>query len=168
MIRPAEQTLQAVQYRLPDVADGAEIWRMVRDSGKLDLNSPYYYLTMTRWFPESCRVAADPESGRLVGVVTGFRQPTNPDTLFIWQIAVDERYQGRGIARNLLDEITQHPEIRYLEATISPSNRASLRLFSGWASSRGIAIESSAGFDETCFPNGEHEREDLYRIGPLL
>ncbi|UVI33233.1 diaminobutyrate acetyltransferase [Paenibacillus spongiae] len=140
---------------------------MVRDCGTLDLNSPYYYLTMSQWFSETCRLAEDRILKRLIGLLTGFRQPSNPDTLFVWQIAVDKRYQGRGIARKLLDEVTDHPEIRYLEATIAPSNHASRRLFASWASSRGASIVTSPGFDETCFPDGEHEREDLYRIGPI-
>ncbi|MCQ6562820.1 diaminobutyrate acetyltransferase [Paenibacillus mendelii] len=167
MNRAVDRNRLAVQYRLPEVSDGAEIWRLVRDSGKLDLNSPYYYLAMTRWFSESCRVAVDPSSGYLVGMVIGFQQPSHPDTLFIWQIAVDKRYQGKGIARTLLDDISRQREIRYLEATISPSNRSSLRLFTGWASSKGSAIKISSGFEEKCFPEGKHEREDLYRIGPL-
>ncbi|WP_373232898.1 diaminobutyrate acetyltransferase [Cohnella sp.] len=159
--------VDTLRYRLPGKNDGASMWRMVKESGKLDLNSPYHYLTMSHWFSDSCRLAEDPHNNRLVGMVTGFRQPSHPETLFVWQIAVDDHYRGRGIARRLLDELTANRKIRYVEATISPSNLSSKRLFEKWAAARQASIVISEGFSETCFPGQQHEREDLYRIGPL-
>ncbi|WP_391574319.1 diaminobutyrate acetyltransferase [Cohnella sp.] len=156
-------------YRIPRQEDGPQIWQMVKDSRILDLNSTYFYLTMSRWFSESCRVAVDIESGNLIGFVVAFRQPERPDTLFVWQIAVDARYRGRKIARRLLDEVAGGPEIRFVETTIAPSNFASRSLFLKWALSResSAVLCSGFGFSEDCFPGNEHEREDLYRIGPL-
>lgn len=159
--------LTALRYRSPGKRDGAAMWRMVKDSGKLDLNSPYHYLTMSHWFSDSCRLAEDPLEHCLVGMVTGFRQPAHPETLFVWQIAVNDHYRGRGIAIRLLDEVTANPEVRYVEATISPSNLSSRRLFEKWAATRQASIVVTEGFSEACFPDQQHEREDLYRIGPL-
>jgi L-2,4-diaminobutyric acid acetyltransferase len=156
-----------LRYRSPEKSDGASMWRMVRESGKLDLNSPYHYLTMSHWFADSCRLAEDVRDNCLVGMVTGFSQPAHPDTLFIWQIAVNEQYRGQGIAKRLLDELTANQEIRFVEATISPSNLPSQRLFRKWAAARQVPIVVSEGFSETYFPDQQHEREDLYRIGPL-
>ncbi|RED52980.1 diaminobutyrate acetyltransferase [Cohnella lupini] len=161
------EALTAIRYRLPCLADGGEIWKLVRDSRKLDLNTPYFYLTMSHWFSQSCRVAEETESGSIIGLVTGFRQPSQPDTLFVWQIAVDERYRGRGIARGLLDHVADYPDILFIEATISPSNDSSKGLFKRWATSKNALISVSAGFMEDDFPYQKHEREDLYRIGPL-
>ncbi|RED89195.1 diaminobutyrate acetyltransferase [Cohnella phaseoli] len=156
-------------YRIPKQEDGPQIWQMVKDSRILDLNSTYFYLTMSRWFSESCRVAVDAESGNLIGFVIGFLQPERPDTLFIWQIAVDARYRGRKIARKLLDEVAERSDIRFVETTIAPSNFASRSLFLKWALSResSAVLCSGSGFSEDSFPGNVHEREDLYRIGPL-
>lgn len=159
-----------LRYRPPSKSDGAAIWRMVKDSGKLDLNSSYYYLLMSHWFSDSCRLVEDPRDNHLIGIATGFRQPAHPDTLFVWQIAVDDDYRGRGIATRLLDEQTANPEIQFVEATISPSNRSSKRLFEKWAAARQASLVITEGFNETLFPNHpdqQHEREDLFRIGPL-
>ncbi len=163
-----QQHSPSVVYRTPNQEDGPRIWEIVRDSRILDLNSSYFYLTMSRWFSGSCRVAVNPENGELIGFVIGFREPEHPDTLFVWQIAVDDRYRGKGIARNLLDHAAGHPDIRFVEATISPSNIASRALFISWAQSRGSSVTLRSCFEKECFPGNEHEREDLFRIGPLL
>jgi len=158
----------ALRYRSPDKADGARMWTMVKDSGKLDLNSPYYYLTMSHWFSDSCLIAENPQDNSLVGMVTGFRQPSDPQTLFVWQVAVDEQYRGQGIAITLLDELATKADIQFVEATISPSNLSSKRLFEKWAIAKEAAIVVSEGFSESYFPGQQHEQEDLYRIGPIV
>lgn len=151
-------------YRKPTRADGAAMWALVRESGTLDLNSPYCYIMLGEWFAGSCRLALDPHENRLIGMVTGFRQPADPCALFVWQIAVHPHYRGRGIARRLLDELTAEPDIRTVEATVSPSNHASGRLFRNWAASRNASLKVEGGFGETDFPEGRHEREALYHI----
>ncbi|MFB9274374.1 diaminobutyrate acetyltransferase [Cohnella cellulosilytica] len=156
-----------VYCRIPGQADGARMWEMARDSGKLDLNSAYFYLAMSRFFSESCRVAIDASDDSLAGFIVGFRQPQRQNTLFIWQIAVAERLRGRGIAGKLLDDASARDDIRYVEATVSPSNGASRAMLAKWARGRGLEAEISPGFEERYFPGNGHEREDLYRIGPL-
>lgn len=157
-------------YRSPRREDGASMWSLVRDSGTLDLNSSYCYLVLAEWFSDTCKLAVnmnDQQVHEAVGLVTGFRQPAEQDTLFVWQIAVDKAYRGQGIAMRLLDELTANSEIRYLEATISPSNLSSRRLFEKWANKHKAPIVKSEGFGETCFPDQLHEHEQLYRIGPI-
>lgn len=156
-----------LQFRHPTLSDGAKIWSMVKDSGKLDLNSPYFYLAMSHWFSQSCIVAEDIEQNRLVGVAIGFMQPTNKDTLFIWQVTVVDDYRGKGIALLLLDELARRSGCHYIEATISPSNASSKRLFEKLTLKNETAIVKKEGFGTEFFPNETHEQEDLYVIGPL-
>lgn len=159
---------EKLRYRTPCKSDGAKQWEMVRDSGKLDLNSSYFYLAMSHWFSESCMLAEDITTDQLVGMVIGFRKPSRPHTLFIWQIAVHEQYRGQGVALKLLDQLTDHSlEIDYLEATISPSNHSSRRLFEKWATAKNVDIVHSECFGKADFPDHMHEQEDLYLIGPL-
>lgn len=159
--------LDKLRYRTPNKFDGKHIWELVRAGGKLDLNSPYFYLAMSHWFSQSCMLVEDTETKRLIGLVIGFRHPSNRNKLFIWQIAVDEQYRGLGIALNLLDQLTEDSEIRFVEATISPSNYSSRRLFEKWATAKHVDIKKSSCFVETDFPDQLHEQEDLYVIGPL-
>lgn len=159
--------IDTLRFRAPSKADGAKLWELVRDSGKLDLNSPYFYLAMSHWFSQSCLLVEDIETNRLVGMIIGFRKPSSTSTLFIWQITVHKQYRGSGIALHMLNQLTEQPDIQYVEATISPSNYSSRRLFEKWAASRQVDIVQSACFAETDFPDQRHEQEDLYIIGPL-
>jgi diaminobutyrate acetyltransferase len=148
------------------MGDGPAIWRLARDCGELDLNSSYAYLLWCRDFAATSVVARI--DGGLAGFVTGFRRPQTPDTLLVWQVAVDERCRGRRLGRRMLDALIDGPgePPRWLETTVSPGNTASDRMFSSFAAGRGAELERSELFAAEDFPDG-HEVELLYRIGPL-
>ncbi|MEU1042498.1 diaminobutyrate acetyltransferase [Streptomyces sp. NPDC005551] len=156
----------------PEVADGAALWRIAKDSGNLDLNSSYSYLLWCRDFAGTSAVARDAE-GNPVGFVTGYVRPEQPHTLLVWQVAVDGDYRGRGLAAALLDGLTarlasdseRRPE--FVETTITPGNTASERLFASYAARHGAALEREVLFDTGHFPDGPHDPEVLHRIGPL-
>lgn len=151
----------------PVSGDGPDLWRLARDSGELDLNSPYTYLIWCRDFSGTSVVARDGD--KAVGFVTGYRRPEADDVLFVWQVAVDSAYRGQRIGVRMLDAIAGAAKrlgCRYIEATITPDNVASTRMFSAFARSRDVPLERSEGFDATQFPDN-HQPEDLIRIGPL-
>ncbi|CAM3361784.1 diaminobutyrate acetyltransferase [Marinicrinis lubricantis] len=157
-----------IQIRQPSGADGSRIWKLVRETGVLDVNSAYCYMMLEKYFSDTCAVA---QSGdELIGFVSAFIPPRQPDTLFIWQIAVDARARGEGIGTTLIEHLLERPtssEVRYLEATISPSNSPSIGLFQRFSRQWKASITTSDGFLEDDFPNGNHEEETLYRIGPF-
>lgn len=156
-----------VAIERPRLADGSALWRIARDSTVLDLNSSYAYVLWARDFAETTAIAK--VDGAVAGFVTGYLRPDQPDTLFVWQVAVDEAYRGAGIAgkllRGLLDRL-QANGVRYLETTITSDNEASIRLFSALARDRGTEIVRDKLFTADVFPDG-HDDEDLYRIGPF-
>ncbi|WP_161635051.1 GNAT family N-acetyltransferase [Leptolyngbya sp. Heron Island J] len=68
------------------------------------------------------------EANQLVAFIFGYRIPTRPDTLFIWQTIVTEPYRGQGLATHMLQTLLRCPscqDIVYLEVTIPNSNQAS-------------------------------------------
>ncbi|MEU0842090.1 diaminobutyrate acetyltransferase [Streptomyces sp. NPDC005962] len=153
----------------PHVEDGAAIWRIARDSKTLDLNSSYSYLLWCRDFAATSVVARDTEGGP-VGFITGYIRPDRPETLVVWQVAVDQAWRGRGLAATLLDGLTARVAatgVREIETTITPDNTASNRLFTSFAERHGAPVEREVLFDGGLFPDGGHEPEVLYRIGPL-
>ncbi|MFI5608330.1 diaminobutyrate acetyltransferase [Amycolatopsis sp. NPDC051903] len=156
----------------PTKADGAALWRIARDSQKLDLNSPYAYLLWCRDFAESSVVAR--VDGAVVGFVIAYRRPTEPDVALVWQVAVDASQRGKGLAGQLLDALYSRlvdNGVRYLETTITPDNEASIRLFASFAKRWNASLDRSRLFETVDFPEdgeGGHEPEDLYRIGPLV
>ncbi|MER5769899.1 diaminobutyrate acetyltransferase [Streptomyces sp. NPDC001985] len=162
----------------PRVEDGAAIWRIARDSRVLDLNSSYSYLLWCRDFAATSLVARDP-GGEPVAFVTGYLRPGRPQTLVVWQIAVDDTHRGQGLAGVLLDALTARAAaglgVREVETTVTPDNTASDRLFTSYAGRHGARLEREVLFDGSLFPEdpaedgrpAAHQPEVLYRIGPV-
>lgn len=151
----------------PRKSDGAALWRIARDSQKLDLNSSYAYLLWCQDFSDTSVVAR--VDGEPVGFVIGYRKQNAPDTAVVWQVAVDASQRGRGLAGGLLDSMYSKlvaDGVRYLETTITPDNTASIALFTSFAKRWNAELERRDLFAASDFPDG-HEQEDLYRIGPL-
>lgn len=170
---PAEflEMPEGLRIDRPDAADGAALWRLARDSRTLDLNSSYSYLLWCRDFADTSAVARDTRDGQPVGFITGYLRPERPDTLLVWQVAVDAAQRGRGVAAALLDGLTvqvarQH-RLTTVETTITPGNTASERLFASYAARHGATVERDVLFKAGEFPDGSHEPEVLHRIGPL-
>ncbi|GGM44223.1 L-2,4-diaminobutyric acid acetyltransferase [Longimycelium tulufanense] len=157
----------SVLIEQPGTTDGAEMWRIARDSQTLDLNPSYAYLLWCRDFSVTSAVAR--VDGTVAGFVTGYLRPDAPDTLVVWQIAVDAQQRGHGLAgrllRHLLARLAERG-VRFLETTITADNTASIALFSALARDLGTTIERRELFDAAMFPDG-HAAEDLYRIGPI-
>lgn len=107
---------------------------------------------------------------RVVGFISGFINPNSPDTLFIWQVAVNESERGRGLGTKMLFQLLDREiceDVHYLEATISPSNKPSQHLFRGLARKLDTDCRVSDYFASTDFPQEGHEDEELFSIGPF-
>jgi L-2,4-diaminobutyric acid acetyltransferase len=144
------------------------MWRLVRESGALDVNSVYCYLLLCKDFSATCCVAE--ARGGLVGFVTAYLPPGRSDTLFVWQIAVTSELRGQGVAARLLQELLRRRacrDVRFVEATVGPSNHASRALFTALARDLNGSLSEQSCFDASLFPEGGHEPENLLRIGPF-
>ncbi len=152
------------------MTDGATLWRLAKDSKTLDLNSSYSYLLWCRDFAGTSAVARGAD-GEPVGFITGYVRPDRPRTLLVWQVAVDSAHRGHGIAAALLDgltaRLTAERGITEVETTITPGNTASERLFTSFAARHGAQVDREVLFGADLFPDGPHDPEVLYRIGPL-
>ncbi len=156
-----------ILLREPVIADGGRIWAIAKDSKVLDANSSYAYLLWCRDFAGTSVVAEI--DGELAGFITGYRRPQAPQTLFVWQVAVDHPFRGRGVAVAMLDALLERQArqgISAMETTVSPDNTASIAMFGSVARRRGARMTRSELFAPEVFPDG-HEPEDLYRIAPI-
>lgn len=155
-------------FRAPTVTDGAEMWRLARDSGMLEVNTPYSYLLLAQHFADTCVVAE--RGGEVVGFVSAFVSPSAHDTVFVWQVGVAHEERGQGVAKKLLHHLLARPacrRVRRLEATVTPSNTASRALFESVARDLDVPFTVYPGFGTELFPGNGHEKEELIRIGPL-
>ncbi|WP_231572501.1 diaminobutyrate acetyltransferase [Halobacillus sp. BBL2006] len=158
------------QFDVPEKTDGAAAYELIEEIPILDLNSSYSYLLWCEFFNETSVVVKDGED--TVGFISGFIKPASPDTLFIWQVAVAESERGQGLATRMIDHILERRvcrDVEYIEATVSPSNKPSQKLFKGFAKKKQVPCDTSVCFDEDDFPGEEndHEQENKFRIGPL-
>jgi len=162
------KTTEKLLFRTPTKEDGADVWKLIKKTGNLDLNSAYCYLMLCEFFADTCVVAE--RNKQIVGFISSFIQPNANDTLFVWQVAVDPSQQGNGLGKALLRELLKQSSgkgIQYVEATISPSNLPSTSLFKGLARDLSTKYESSECFSPNLFPEPGHEAEITYRIGPF-
>ncbi|MGR6997408.1 diaminobutyrate acetyltransferase [Yinghuangia aomiensis] len=152
----------------PGVDDGADLWRLTRDAGSLDLNSAYHYLLWCRDFAATSVVAR--RDGNMCGFVTGYVRPDVPDTLMVWQVAVAPAMRKRGLAARMLDELLERRRPFgqcFIEATVTPDNGASAALFRAFGRDSGTAARECELFTSRQFPGGAHDPEVLFRIGPM-
>lgn len=155
-----------IDLRPPRMADGADLWRLTRDTGVLDLNSSYQYLLWCRDFAETSVVGVS-EDGRLMGFITGFLRPDEPTTLMVWQVAVDSAARGQGLASRMLDYLVETTGVEHLETTVTDDNAASKAMFASLAQRHDAGHDVTPLFTPEMYPDG-HDTEYLHRIGPLV
>lgn len=157
-----------LSFRNPVADDGPGIYALADRSKPLDLNSRYCYLILCEHFSSTCVVVE--RAGDIVAFMTAYILPEQRDTLFVWQIAVDADMRGKGMAKKMLRHLLSRPVlkgIRYIEATVNPSNDASRALFRALARDCLVDISESMLFPAELFGAGDHEQENLIRVGPI-
>lgn len=159
----------SIVFREPVLADALSITRLVKRCPPLDVNSHYVALLLCRDFHGTCVVAE--RERELVGFLSAYRPPGRNDTIFVWQIAADPTKRSGGLASRMLDELIARDAcagVRFLEATITPSNAPSRKLFQSFARRHHTECSVSEGFPAELFgETGDHEPEELHRIGPF-
>lgn len=170
LVRSSDLTTnRTIQIESPVVDDGVELWRLAKESQVLDVNSRYAYLLWCRDFADTTVIARrGGEDDPALGFITGYRRPEVPDTLFVWQVAVDERARGEGLAGRMLDTLVeqQDGDVHHLETTITPDNDASIALFTKFAKRWGAGVDRKELFDEELLGD-DHLPETRFRIGPF-
>ena len=140
---PVSPGLSDWLLRAPGIADGAALHRLVRGCPPLDLNSPYAYLLLCAHHAATC-VVAEGAAG-IAGLVSAYRLPQAPETVFVWQVAVAPTARGQGLALRMLEHLLARPAL-------------ATRLHTQCADGDYFARED--------FPDPQHEPERLLSIGP--
>lgn len=154
-------------FREPITQDSPKIWNLIKKCHPLDVNSEYLYLLICHHFHKTS-VAVESNS-EIVGFISGYIPPEQPDTLFIWQVAVDEKFRKQGLAIKMAKEILSRDScnnVSYIEATVTPSNIASRKYFETLSDVVGGKFNLSPLFTTAVFSE-THEEENLIRIGPF-
>lgn len=157
-----------IAIRKPGREDGAAVWKMVADSATLDTNSMYCNLLQCSHFATTCAIAE--MEGEMVGWMSGYIPPEEPDTYFVWQICTAERARGKGIARQLISSVLARPvchAVTRLQTTITSNNAPSWALFGAMAGMLEADLTRAVHFRRDTHFDGRHDTEYLVTIGPF-
>ncbi len=155
-------------FRTPTAGDGPAVSQLIAACPPLDCNSLYCNLLQCTHFADTC-ILAEHAAG-IVGWISGYRPPREPDSMFVWQVAVHASARGQGLGQRLLNELFQLPGVRdatRLITTVTPSNMASRRMFEGFANHHRATLQTRPHFRSDVHFGGAHESEELISIGPI-
>ncbi|WP_180683014.1 diaminobutyrate acetyltransferase [Tepidicella baoligensis] len=160
--------LTTFRFRSVRQSDGAALWHLVRATGTLEVNSPYFYVLFATDFGATSLLAETPE-GETAGAVIGYHPPLQPETAFVWQVGVHPRWQGQGLGLALLQRwlaLPANARCRWVTATVADDNAASQALFRRLARAYRTSCEVRPHFTPDLFPI-DHPAEPLFRVGPI-
>jgi L-2,4-diaminobutyric acid acetyltransferase len=155
-----------IKITFPTKKNGSAVAKLIQRCPPLDLNSTYHYLIQSHYFNRTCSLAFEGE--KVIAFVSGFIKPTNKNCLFIWQVAIDEGYRGKGFGIELIEFLlNQNKDVNTIETTITKNNTASRRMFQKIVEKYETEISEGALFDKEEDFSSEHDSEILITIGPL-
>lgn len=156
-----------ITYRSPRTEDGADVWRLIQSCEPLDENSLYCNLLQCDHFGATCVAAERGDDGAIVGWISAYLRPDDPETLFVWQVAVDESVQGKGVGKSMLAELLARDVcagVRALQTTITADNEASWALFSSFARACDAGLAREPHFRRDDHFDGAHATEHMVTI----
>nr|WP_232796420.1 diaminobutyrate acetyltransferase [Roseovarius salinarum] len=151
--------------RKPDREDGSAIWDLIAACHPLDENSMYCNLIQCDHFRDTCVLAEI--DGEPVGWISAYVMPQDPETLFVWQVAVSEKARGRGLGTRMLSELFARDAcegVTRLQTTITISNDASWALFGRFARAQGGKLRSEPHYTREDHFDGRHATEHMVTI----
>jgi len=163
-----ERPRQKLTIRNPRSTDAISVHNLIRASAFVDDNSPYLYLLVCSHFAKTSAIAE--RNGETVGVISGYIPPEQPDTLFVWQVAVDPMMRRQGLARTMLKSMLLGEackNVQFIDTTVTADNSASRRLFTSFANKLECPLNESVMFDRKEHFLNLHDSEHLLRIGPF-
>jgi len=151
--------------RAPRAEDGAAIWALVRDCKPLDENSMYCNMLQCDHFADTCVLAE--RNGKPIGWISAYIPPNDPETLFVWQVAVSEKARGLGLGGKMLAEIVARDVCAgatRIQTTITDDNDASWGLFRKFGKRQGTQISAAPHYERATHFLGTQATENLVTI----
>lgn len=151
--------------RVPTSTDGAAIWELVRSCKPLDENSMYCNVIQCDHFADTCVLAEI--SGEAAGWVSSYVMPNDPETLFVWQVAVAENARGLGLGSLMLQAILGRDVcdgVRRVQTTITSDNEASWALFRKFGKTQRSKLDVQPYYTQALHFQERHKTENLVTI----
>ncbi len=152
-------------FRKPAREDGAAIWDLISSCHPLDENSMYCNLIQCDHFGDTCILAE--MDGEPVGWISAYIMPSDPETLFVWQVAVSSKARGKGLGTRMLAELFDRDEcegVNRLQTTITINNDASWALFGRFSKAQNGKLRSEPHYTREDHFDGRHATEHMVTI----
>ncbi|WP_062064471.1 GNAT family N-acetyltransferase [Cellvibrio sp. OA-2007] len=159
--------LDNIQFRHPLTSDGDALQALLATTPVLDGNSVQCTLLQCGHFAKTSVAAF--WQGQLVGFVSAYYPPTEPQTLFVWQVVVAQEVRHLGLGKTMLHWLVDQPacaQALRLVTAIGIKNSISWSMFDGFARDIGALPIKSFVTPITSSPAQQPE-EYLLRIAPL-
>ncbi|MRU15122.1 diaminobutyrate acetyltransferase [Roseovarius sp. A21] len=159
------KTESKLTFRKPSREDGAAIWDLISSCHPLDENSMYCNLIQCDHFGDTCILAE--MDGEAVGWISAYIMPSDPETLFVWQVAVSSKARGKGLGTRMLSELFEREEckeVNRLQTTITINNDASWALFGRFSKSQNGKLRSEPHYTREDHFDGRHATEHMVTI----
>jgi len=151
--------------RQPSDRDGQAVHNLISQCPPLDTNSLYCNLLQCTHFADTCVLVE--KAGRPVAFLSAYIPPDDPQTLFVWQVAVHHDGRGRGLGKKMLNALLDRPacrDVTRLQTTITRDNKASWGLFESFANNIDAECRDELLFCRKAHFSGAHASEHLLTI----
>lgn len=159
--------LDEIELRHPLAKDGDALNSLLATTPVLDGNSVQCTLLQCSHFAQTSVAAF--LHGRLVGFVSAYYPPSEPHTLFVWQVVVAQELRDLGLGKKMLHWLIDQPACEQainLVTAIGIKNSISWSMFDSFA--RDIGALPIKSFVTSIKPSIEiQQNEYLLRISPL-
>ncbi len=148
--------MRVKQLRVNDID---QIKRIVTRCKGLILHTDYTYWTLLYNFRNLC--FGIEKKNEMIGFITGVKNSTSKDTLFVWQLGVLSAHRRKGYATKLLQEFVHSASkigCKKIRFTIEKPNSKSKNFFFAFAQEKGYSIKSAGSVDS-------HEFKTIYEMG---
>ncbi len=159
--------LDKIEFRHPLASDGDALNALLATTPVLDGNSVQCTLLQCSHFAQTSVAAFF--HGQLVGFVSAYYPPNEPNTLFVWQVVVAQDLRDLGLGKKMLHWLIAQPgceQAIHLVTAIGIKNSISWSMFDSFA--RDIGALPIKSFVTSIKPSPDDKQSEyLLRISPL-
>lgn len=156
-----------IELRHPLTTDGDALKTLLATTPVLDGNSVQCTLLQCSHFAQTSVAAF--LHGQLVGFVSAYYPPNEPNTLFVWQVVVAQDLRDLGLGKKMLHWLIDQPaceQAMRMVTAIGIKNSISWSMFDGFA--RDIGALPIKSFVTSIDASPDHQPDEyLLRIAPL-
>ena len=162
---PGHFPTPVLRFRAPQASDAAEISLLLKESGAPTHSELHRSLLQSDQFRETCGVVEI--AGDIVGWISAYLPPFDPESLYVWQIAVSKKARGLGVAHRMLLDLMNRDicdGVRRLQISIRFDDPDGWEFIQRYADIRGASMAVQANYLRDVSASGLQPTEHLVTV----